>query len=75
MPGLIDEATFVAQGTTSSWQSVDALRFIVEDLAVQPDLLLLGTSFPEAVSRQFLGFWPRSRWRRATPVAQPRRLW
>ena len=54
--GLIDEATFVAQGITGSWQTVDALRFIVEDLGVQPDLLLLGTSFPEAVSRQFLGF-------------------
>ena len=53
--GLIDEATFVAQGITGGWQTVDALRFIVEDLGVQPDLLLLRTSFPEAVSRQFLG--------------------
>ena len=57
--GLIDEATFVAQGITGTWQTVDALRFIVEDLGVQPDLLLLGTSFPDAVSRQFLGFSPR----------------
>ncbi|MBW3633456.1 MAG: 5'-nucleotidase C-terminal domain-containing protein, partial [Chloroflexi bacterium] len=54
--GIIDEATFVAQGITASWQTVDALRFIVEELGVQPDLLLLSTSFPEAVSRQFLGF-------------------
>ncbi len=54
--GIIDEATFVAQGITASWQTVDALRFIVEELGVHPDLLLLGTSFPEAVSRQFLGF-------------------
>ncbi|MBA3449688.1 MAG: alkaline phosphatase family protein, partial [Chloroflexia bacterium] len=53
--GLIDEATFVAQGITSAWQTVDALRFIVEDLDVQPDLLLLATPFPEAVSQQFLG--------------------
>ena len=53
--GVIDEATFVAQGITSSWQTVDALRFVVEDLGVQPDLLLLGTPFPETVSRQFLG--------------------
>jgi len=53
--GLIDEATFVAQGTTGAWQTVDALRFIVEDLGVQPDLLLLSTAFPDAVSRQFLG--------------------
>ena len=54
--GLIDEVTFVAQGITGTWQTVDALRFIVEDLGVQPDLLLLGTSFPDAASRQFLGF-------------------
>ena len=54
--GIIDEGTFVAQGITASWQTVDALRFIVEELGVQPDLLLLSTSFPEAVSRQFLGF-------------------
>ncbi len=54
--GLIDDATFVAQGITSSWQTVDALRYVVEDLGVQPDLLLLGTPFPDAVSRQFLGF-------------------
>ena len=53
--GLIDEATFVAQGTTGAWQTVDALRFIVADLGVRPDLLLLSTAFPEAVSRQFLG--------------------
>ncbi len=53
--GVIDEATFVAQGITASWQTVDALRFVVEDLGVQPDLLLLGTTFPAAVSEQFLG--------------------
>ena len=53
--GIIDEATFVAQGITSAWQTIDALRYVVEDLAVEPDLLLLGTSFPEAVSRQFRG--------------------
>jgi 2',3'-cyclic-nucleotide 2'-phosphodiesterase (5'-nucleotidase family) len=53
--GIIDEATFVAQGITSAWQTADALRYVVEDLAVEPDLLLLGTPFPEAVSRQFLG--------------------
>jgi 2',3'-cyclic-nucleotide 2'-phosphodiesterase (5'-nucleotidase family) len=53
--GIIDAGTFVAQGITSSWQTVDALRFIVEDLGVQPDLLLLGTSFPRVVSQQFLG--------------------
>src|SRR5215207_4601595 len=68
--GLIDEATFVAQGITSSWQSVDALRFIAEDLAVQPDLLLLGTPFPEAASRQFLGLMAEdAEDGTATPVA------
>ncbi|MGH2616242.1 MAG: alkaline phosphatase family protein, partial [Thermomicrobiales bacterium] len=68
--GLIDEATFVAQGITSSWQTVDALRFIVEDLAVHPDLLLLSTSFPEVVSRQFLGYLAdRNAEAAATPVA------
>ena len=54
--GLIDEATFVDQGTTGGWQTVDALRFIVADLGVRPNLLLLSTVFPNAVSRQFLGF-------------------
>ena len=70
--GLIDEATFVAQGITGTWQTVDALRFIVEDLGVQPDLLLLGTSFPDAVSRQFLGLLAASDagGAVATPVAE-----
>ena len=69
---LIDEATFVAQGIAGSWQTVAALRFIVEDLAVQPDLLLLGTSLPEAVSRQFLGLSaaPDAGGAVATPVAE-----
>ena len=62
--GLIDEATFVAQGITGAWQTVDALRFIVEDLGVQPDLLLLGTSFPDAVSRPVSRFPRRVRCRR-----------
>jgi 2',3'-cyclic-nucleotide 2'-phosphodiesterase (5'-nucleotidase family) len=70
--GLIDEATFVAQGITGAWQTVDALRFIVGDLGVQPDLLLLGTSFPDAVSRQFLGFLAErdAEGAVATPVAE-----
>jgi 2',3'-cyclic-nucleotide 2'-phosphodiesterase (5'-nucleotidase family) len=53
--GLIDEATFAAQGTTAGRQAVDTLRFVVEDLGVTPDLLLLGTSLPDLASRQFLG--------------------
>jgi hypothetical protein len=54
--GLNDEVAFVAQGITASSQTADAPRFIVEDLGVQPDRLLLSTSFTESVSRQFLGF-------------------
>jgi 2',3'-cyclic-nucleotide 2'-phosphodiesterase (5'-nucleotidase family)/predicted AlkP superfamily phosphohydrolase/phosphomutase len=70
--GLIDEATFVAQGITGSWQTVDALRYIVEDLGVRPDLLLLSTSFPDAMSRQFLGLLaaPGAGDAIATPVAE-----
>jgi 2',3'-cyclic-nucleotide 2'-phosphodiesterase (5'-nucleotidase family) len=51
--GLIDDVTYVDQGILGAQQTVDALRFIVADLGVHPDLLLLGTSFPDAVSRQF----------------------
>lgn len=54
--GLIDEATFVAQGTTSAWQSVDALRYVVGDLGVRPDLLLLETGFPGEAERHFHTF-------------------
>jgi 2',3'-cyclic-nucleotide 2'-phosphodiesterase (5'-nucleotidase family) len=53
--GLIDELTFVDQGIIGASQIIDALRFVVDDLGVQPDLLLLGTSLPDAVSRHFLG--------------------
>ena len=53
--GLIDEATLAAQGTTAGWQAVDSLRFVVEDLGVRPDLLLLGSAIPKVMSRQFLG--------------------
>jgi 2',3'-cyclic-nucleotide 2'-phosphodiesterase (5'-nucleotidase family) len=66
--GLIDPATFVDQGTTGSWQPVDALRFIVNDLGVHPDLLLLGTSSPATVSQEFLGFLA-GEGEAATPVA------
>ena len=51
--GVIDAATFVAQGITGAWQTVDALRFVVDGLGVQPDLLLLGSSFPAVAARQF----------------------
>jgi 2',3'-cyclic-nucleotide 2'-phosphodiesterase (5'-nucleotidase family) len=69
--GLIDEVTFVDQGILGAQQTVDALRYIVADLGARPDLLLLGTSFPDAVSRQFLGLLPASdaSGANATPVA------
>ena len=67
--GIIDEATFVAQGVTSGWQQVDALRLIVDDLGVHPDLLLLASPFPNAVSRAFLGELESAELGAATPVA------
>jgi 2',3'-cyclic-nucleotide 2'-phosphodiesterase (5'-nucleotidase family) len=67
--GLIDAATFVAQGTTGAWQTVDTLRFIITDLGVQPDLLLLGSSFPAEASRQFPAAEAAPLSGDATPVA------
>ena len=52
--GLIDAATYVAQGITASEQRADELRYVVRDLGVKPDLLLLGTAFPVCVSRELL---------------------
>jgi 2',3'-cyclic-nucleotide 2'-phosphodiesterase (5'-nucleotidase family) len=67
--GLIDPATFVAQGTTGSWQTVDTLRFIISDLGVQSDLLLLGSSVPAEASRQFPALEAVITGAAATPVA------
>jgi 2',3'-cyclic-nucleotide 2'-phosphodiesterase (5'-nucleotidase family) len=67
--GLIDEETFTAQGITSVQQSVDALRFIVDDLGVKPDLLLLGTTFPYEATRHFYTFPDEAAGGSATPVA------
>jgi 2',3'-cyclic-nucleotide 2'-phosphodiesterase (5'-nucleotidase family) len=68
--GVIDRATFLAQGITGAWQTVDALRYVVAELGVRPDLLLLESSFPGGVARQFpdalAGGGVRSS---ATPVA------
>lgn len=66
--GLIDPATFVAQATTSAWQAVDAVRLIGETLGVEPDLLLLSSSFPDAAARQFSAL-TRGEEGTATPVA------
>ena len=52
--GLIDPATYVAQGITASGQRADELRYVIQDLGVRPDLLLVGTAFPGSVSRELL---------------------
>jgi 2',3'-cyclic-nucleotide 2'-phosphodiesterase (5'-nucleotidase family) len=54
--GLIDEETFTAQGITNVQQSSAALRYIVGDLGVKPDLLLLQTTFPYEATRLFHTF-------------------
>lgn len=50
--GIIDADTFAAQITTAGWQAVDALRLVVDDFGVEPDLLLLGSSLPTLASQQ-----------------------
>jgi 2',3'-cyclic-nucleotide 2'-phosphodiesterase (5'-nucleotidase family) len=54
--GLLDEAAFVELTTAAAAQQAGILRFILDDLAIEPDLLLLGATAPEAVSRLLLGF-------------------
>jgi 2',3'-cyclic-nucleotide 2'-phosphodiesterase (5'-nucleotidase family) len=66
--GIIDEATFDAQGITSSWQRIDALRLIVDTLGIKPDLLLLESPFPSAITRQFLAQLQDAELGAATPV-------
>lgn len=53
--GIIDGDLFSSQGIMAARQGTDALRLIVEQLGVEPDLLLLATSFPGAATRAFLG--------------------
>ena len=50
--GIIDASTLAAQFTTAGWQAVDALRLVIDDFGVQPDLLLLGSSLPASASQQ-----------------------
>lgn len=49
--GLIDAATFAEQGATSTWQTIDAVRYLVTGLGVQPDLLMLGAALPGIATR------------------------
>lgn len=53
--GIVDEETYVEQGL--KWREAHAayLRHIVDDLGVEPDLLLLGTPVTDEFSHQFLG--------------------
>ncbi len=53
--GIIDDQTYVEQGL--KWQDAHQayLRYIIEDLGVQPDLLLLGVPVTDEFSHQFLG--------------------
>lgn len=53
--GVIDDATYVEQGLM--WQDAHQayLRYIIEELGVQPDLLLLGVPVTDEFSHQFLG--------------------
>ncbi len=53
--GIIDEETYVEQGL--KWEDAHwaYLRHIVEDLGVEPDLLLLGTPVTDEFSHQFMG--------------------
>ncbi|HEV2109431.1 MAG TPA: alkaline phosphatase family protein [Thermomicrobiales bacterium] len=52
---IIDEETYVEQGLL--WQDAHQayLRYILEDLGVEPDLLLLGVPVTDEFSHQFLG--------------------
>jgi len=53
--GLIDEETYVEQGLKWRDAHLAYLRYIVQDLGVEPDLLLLGTPLTDEFSHQFLG--------------------
>lgn len=53
--GIVDEQTYVEQGLKWRDASSAYLRHIVEDIGVQPDLLLLGTPLTDEFSHQFLG--------------------
>lgn len=66
--GLIDAATFAQQGDTSTWQTVDAVRYVVNDLGVQPDLLMLGAELPGTATRHLAADLPAAS-SEATPVA------
>jgi 2',3'-cyclic-nucleotide 2'-phosphodiesterase (5'-nucleotidase family)/predicted AlkP superfamily phosphohydrolase/phosphomutase len=53
--GIIDEETYAEQGLKGYEASQAYLRYIIEELGVEPDLLLLGTPVTDEFSHQFLG--------------------
>lgn len=52
---LIDEATYVEQGLKWGEAHQAYLGYILDELAVEPDLLLLGSPVTDEFSHQFLG--------------------
>ena len=53
--GIIDEETYVEQGLKWADAHWAYLRYIVEELGVEPDLLMLGNPVTDEFSHQFLG--------------------
>lgn len=53
--GIIDEETYVEQGLQGASNTIAYLTYIVSELGVQPDLLLLGAALTDEFSHQFLG--------------------
>jgi 2',3'-cyclic-nucleotide 2'-phosphodiesterase (5'-nucleotidase family)/predicted AlkP superfamily phosphohydrolase/phosphomutase len=53
--GIIDEETYVEQGLQGAANTTAYLRYIVSELGVQPDLLMLGAALTDEFSHQFLG--------------------
>jgi 2',3'-cyclic-nucleotide 2'-phosphodiesterase (5'-nucleotidase family) len=58
--GIVDEDTYVEQGLMWKDAHFAYLRYIFEDLGVEPDLLLLGTPVTDEFSHQFMGLITRT---------------
>jgi 2',3'-cyclic-nucleotide 2'-phosphodiesterase (5'-nucleotidase family)/predicted AlkP superfamily phosphohydrolase/phosphomutase len=53
--GIIDEETYAEQGLMWREAHLAYLRYIIDDLGVKPDLLMLGVPTTDEFSHQFLG--------------------
>jgi 2',3'-cyclic-nucleotide 2'-phosphodiesterase (5'-nucleotidase family)/predicted AlkP superfamily phosphohydrolase/phosphomutase len=53
--GIVDEGTYVEQGMLWARAHQEYLRYILGELGVEPDLLLLGVPVTDEFSHQFLG--------------------